>query len=355
MKKANGYRAFSLVLALLMLCSVLSGCGNSSTNAGAKASSPATSASAGSAQAASSGSAQATSWKPTSTVNVIVGFAAGGGMDTLARAVASYIDLDGQTMYVTNVEGGGGNIGGMEAYNAEPDGYTLYIGSPQANVCNYLSGGLTANLNEEMVYVCCIAEDVNVLTVAKNSPYQSFEDVVKAAKANPKSVSIASVGSGNSMEASATDVMQKAGIELNYVPYDSASKSRTAVLGGHSDLLWSQLAEAKSYVDSGDLRILAIASDERVSFYPDAPTFKELGVDATSAISRSYMLPPKTDEAIARYYDEKLHEVFKNSEFQSTIQDKLGYVLNYTDFDGMKDKTATLQKWGEAIMPTILK
>lgn len=265
-------------------------------------------------------------WKPESTVNVIVGFAAGGGMDSLARAVASYIDLDGQTMYVTNVEGGGGNIGGMEAYHSDNDGYTLYYGSPQANACNYLSGGLSENLNDEMVYIACLAEDVNVLTVAANSPYQTFQDVVDAAKANPKSISIASVGSGNSMEASAADIWLSADIELNYVPYDSASKSRTAVLGGHSDLLWSQLAEAKSFVDSGELRILAVASEERVSFYPDAPTFIELGIDTNSAISRSVMLPPGTDEAIARYYDEKLHEVFENPEFRATVQDKLGYV-----------------------------
>lgn len=347
MKKARLSRVIALVLSLLMLTSIVTACGSSGKQ------SPAASAPAASAPAASS--QKEASWKPTSTVNVIVGFAAGGGMDTLARAVASYVDLDGQTMYVTNVEGGGGNIGGMEAYNSDPDGYTLYIGSPQANVCNYLSGGLSANLNQEMCYVCCIAEDVNVLTVGKDSPYKSFEDVVTAAKANPKGVSIASVGSGNSMEASATDVMQQAGIELNYVPYDSASKSRTAVLGGHSDLLWSQLAEAKSYVDSGDLRILAVAAEERVPFYPDVPTFKELGVNSVSAISRSFMLPPKADEAIARYYDEKFRAVFDNPEFQSTVQDSLGYVLNYTDFDGMKTKTGELQTWAEGIMPTILK
>nr|WP_325199481.1 tripartite tricarboxylate transporter substrate binding protein [uncultured Oscillibacter sp.] len=293
-------------------------------------------------------------WKPASTVNVIVGFAAGGGMDSLARAVAQYIDLDGQSMYVTNIEGGGGNIGGMEAYHSDNDGYTLYFGSPQANACNYLSGGLSENLNEEMVYICCMAEDVNVLTVGAGSPYQTFEDVVAAAQANPKGISIASVGSGNSMEASAADVWLQAGVEFTYVPYDSASKSRTAVLGGHSDLLWSQLAEAKSYIDSGELRILAVAADERVSFYPDCPTFKELGVDTASAISRSVMLPPGADEAVARYYDEKLHEVFENPDFQAVVQDTLGYVLIYTDYDGMKDKTASLGQWAEKMMPMVL-
>lgn len=297
---------------------------------------------------------EAKGWKPESTVNVIVGFAAGGGMDSLARAVASYIDLDGQTMYVTNVEGGGGNIGGMEAYHSDNDGYTVYFGSPQANACNYLSGGLTEDLNSEMVYIACLAEDVNVLTVGADSPYQTFEDVVAAAKAAPNSISIASVGSGNSMEASAADIWLSAGIELNYVPYDSASKSRTAVLGGHSDLLWSQLAEAKSFVDSGELRILAVASEERVSFYPDCPTFIELGVDTSSAISRSVMLPPGTDEEIARYYDEKLQEVFENPEFQATVQDQLGYVLLYTGFDGMKEKAAKVGAWANEMMPLVL-
>jgi len=293
-------------------------------------------------------------WKPSKPVNVITGFAAGGGMDTLARAVASYINLDGQTMYVTNVVGGGGNIGGMEAFHAKPDGHTLYIGSPQANVCNFLSGGLKANLNEKMIYIACIAEDVNVLTVRADSPYKSFEELVAVAKKNPGKLTMASVGSGNSMEASATDIFLQADIKLTYVPYDSASKSRTAVLGANADMLWSQLAEAKSQIDAGELRILAIASEKRVNFYPDVPTFMELGVKTSSAISRSFLLPPGADEAIARYYDKKLAEVFNNEKFRTTVQDRLGYVLEYTDFDGMKAKAATLQKWGEKIMPLIL-
>lgn len=293
-------------------------------------------------------------WKPTETVNAIVPFAAGGGMDALARAVAQYIDLDGQSMYVTNIEGGGGNIGGMEAYHSPNDGYTLYFGSPQANACNYLSGGLTENLNEEMVYVACLAEDVNVLTVGADSEFETFEDVVEVAKENPGAISIASVGSGNSMEASAADVWIQADVEFTYVPYDSASKSRTAVLGGHADLLWSQLAEAKTYIDSGELRILAVAADERVDFYPDCPTFKELGVDTNSAISRSVMLPPETDEEIALYYNEKLKEVFDNPEFQELVQDTLGYVLIYTDYEGMKDKTAEIGAWADKMMPLVL-
>lgn len=327
-------KPIALLLVLAMSLTVLAGCKGKSTN--------------------NTDSTETQSWKPTSSVNVIVGFAAGGGMDSLARAVAQYIDLDGQAMYVTNIEGSGGNIGGMEAYHSDNDGLTLYFGSPQANACNYLSGGLTENLNEEMVYVACLAEDVNVLTVPSSSPYQSFEDVVEAAKAKPNSLTIASVGSGNSMNASAADVWMQAGIELVYVPYDSASKSRTAVLGKHEDLLWSQLAEAKTYIDSGELRILAVAAEDRVSFYPDVPTFKELGVDTTSAISRSVMLPPNTNEEIARYYDAKLREVFNNEEFQKLVQDKLGYVLIYTDYDGMKEKAATIGEWANKMMPLVM-
>lgn len=293
-------------------------------------------------------------WKPESSVNVIVGFAAGGGMDSLARAVVQYCDLDGETMYVTNIEGSGGNIGGMEAYHSDNDGLTLYFGSPQANACNYLSGGLSEDLNSEMVYVACLAEDVNVLTVQADSVYKTFEDVIAAAQNAPGDITIASVGSGNSMNASAADVWIQAGIELTYVPYDSTSKSRTAVLGGHEDMLWSQLAEVKSYVDSGELRILAIAADERVEFYPDVPTFKELDIDTTSGISRSVMLPPGTDEKIARYYAKKLKEVFDNPEFQALVKDTLGYVLIYTGYDEMKEKTAEVGTWAEKMMPLVL-
>lgn len=112
-------RIFTAFLCILMLAS-MAGCGKKEEPAK-------TEPSGQTGEPAQTEELAQASWKPEKTVNVIVGFAAGGGMDSLARAVANYIDLDGQTMYVTNVEGGGGNIGGMEAYHSDNDGYTIII------------------------------------------------------------------------------------------------------------------------------------------------------------------------------------------------------------------------------------
>ncbi len=235
--------------------------------------------------------AEKTAWAPKGTVKTIVTFGAGGGMDTIARTIASFINLDGQTMYITNLAGAGGCIGIMEGYHSTPDGYTLMIGSPEANVTNYISGSLKAPANKDMIYIGSVAYDMNVLCTAPGT-FANWSEFVAAAKAKPGKLNIASVGSMNSMQASITDVLLKANIKANYVPYDSASKSRTAAMGKKVDALWCQLSEAKPYLDSGELIGIAIAAKKRTEIAPNLPTFSEMGITQSVAfIEHCFYLP----------------------------------------------------------------
>ena len=94
----------------------------------------------------------------------------------------------------------------------------------------------------------------------------------------PGEVTIAGVGSGLN-KWMAVDFMQKTGIELKYVPYSDANETRAAVLGGQADVLFSQACESKPYYDSGEMRILAVAAEERAGFMDDIPTCTELGYE----------------------------------------------------------------------------
>ena len=187
---------------------------------------------------------------PTEAVNCIVPYSAGGGTDLMVRSVASAIDLDGQTMVVTNIEGASALTGSYECYNAEPDGYTLVSVAPEAWIAQYMSGALSDPLYEELTPICVVAEDPNVLAVAASSDWQTFDDFVNYAKGAGASCTIASTSKGGSNEFFTYGLADVAGYEFTYVPYDGGSKSRTAVLGGENDAVVCQVSEIKALVDS---------------------------------------------------------------------------------------------------------
>ncbi len=332
-------RIFALILTMAMTLTLAS-CGQQKSEPAQPAAEPAPEQTAEPA---------AEAWVPETNVEYIVGFAAGGGMDTMARAIATYIDLDGQSAYVTNIEGSGSAVAGMEFYHRDPDGYSFYVSSPESQACNYCNGALTENLNADCVPVASMCYDCNVICVGANSPYNTMEELLEAIKANPGSISLASISIGSYMHTSALSLMELTGVEFNYVPYDSASKSRTAVIGGNEDVLWCQISEAKAYVESGDLKILATTTKERTDYYPDIPTMAELGYECEMGLHRSFWLPAGTPDEIVSYYDNALNEVFNNEEFREVISG-LGYVLMYNGPEEMKTIAAEVQTWAEDLL-----
>ena len=108
-----------------------------------------------------------------------------------------------------------------------------------------------------------------------------------------------------------------------------------------------------SYVESGDLRVLGVASAERCSLLPDVPTLRESGIDSETGVTRAILLPPGTDEAIARYYDGKLKEVCDNPEFQKIAKETLGMELKYMGYDEMKEKAVEISEYAKSVMPLL--
>lgn len=268
---------------------------------------------------------------PTKDINMLVGYAAGGGTDTLARTAAQSVNLDGKTMTITNMEGANGLIASMECYNAAPDGYTLICAFPETWGCLYLSETTDKELYKEMTPVCSLVYDVNCLAVAKDSPFQTLDDLIQYAKAHPGEVSLASVSTGNVNHLSSLGFADACGIDITYVPYESASKARVALLGGHEDLWVCQASELKAVYDSGDVRVLAVAADERVSFLPDVPTFKESGFDIAVGLHRAFFAPPETPDYVIKYLNEKFKAVFDDPAVKDLLNNQLGFNAVWTE------------------------
>lgn len=266
---------------------------------------------------------------PERTIEFIVPYAAGGGTDVMARAVANKIsELKGWTTVVTNIEGASASIGSMEAYNRAPDGYTVLVHAIEAMLAYYLGGVYELDLTEECEMLATVVYDANVVSVGANSKFQSWEDVVEYATANPGELAWASVGSKSSNEQGSAEIWKEAGINVNYIPYDSASKSRTAVLGGHADVLYGQLSEVKALVDSGEMKILAVSAEDRI-FYEDVPTFKELGYDVVNGLHRGFFMPPETPAEIIEVLESAIYEVCQDEGFIDNMENNLGYAVEF--------------------------
>ena len=288
---------------------------------------------------------------PTEAVNCIVPYSAGGGTDLMVRSVASAIDLDGQTMVVTNIEGASALTGSYECYNAEPDGYTLVSVAPEAWIAQYMSGALSDPLYEELTPICVVAEDPNVLAVAASSDWQTFDDFVNYAKGAGASCTIASTSKGGSNEFFTYGLADVAGYEFTYVPYDGGSKSRTAVLGGENDAVVCQVSEIKALVDSGEMRVLGVSSAERVS-HIDAPTFKEQGYDIEFGLHRSIWATGGIDAQVKEYLVNAFQAACNDASCKETLEG-LGYTPAFATGDELAGKTATiaadLEKWAALV------
>lgn len=237
---------------------------------------------------------------------------------------------------MTNIEGGSSAIGTMEAYNRKPDGYTILCSMPEALMAYHLGGVLKVPAHEDLEMIATVVYDGNVISVAKDSKFKSIEDVIAYAKENPGKLNWASVGAKSSNEQASAEFWQAAGIEVNYVPYDSASKSRVAVMGGHADVLFGQISEIKAVVDSGDLIPLAVSTAERSKFFPDAPTFKELGYDIENGLHRGFMAPKGTPKEIINKLEAALKDVSENPEFIKLLEENLGYQAQFVGADELE-------------------
>ena len=320
-------RILAIVLALVMVIG-LAACGQTSSSSSQPQSE--TSAQASQPETGSAETPEST-W-PEDDVMMYIGYGAGGGSDLLARALAQYIDLGDHAMVCSNLTGGSGTIAMMECFNADPDGYSMNLCLPESFACLVLNGSLERQVFDDLIFLASPVYDVDALSVTKDSPYQTLEELIAYAKDHPGELTIAGVGSGLNKYC-AIKIMQDLDIEFSYVPYADSNETRAAVLGGQADILLSQACEAKPYYDSGDMTVLAVCADERVSFMPDVRTFNEMGYDIVLGIHRGFAVTPGTPEEVVRDLEARVKAVYDNPDFQDYMHNELGFNTVWTGHD----------------------
>jgi tripartite-type tricarboxylate transporter receptor subunit TctC len=216
---------------------------------------------------------------PERTLHIMVGFAAGGTVDTIARILANAAGpLLGQSIVVENRPGGSGSIAANAVIQAPPDGHTLLFGIFSLAVAPALAR-LTYDTLKDFTAVSQVASVPLLMFASPKSPYASVADVVSAAKAAPETVTYASGGVGSSAHLAAELMSRRAGIKLVHVPFRGGPPAAQAAIAGDVSLLWDTPTPAtRSYLNENRLRALAVMSNKRLPNFPEVPAIGELGI-----------------------------------------------------------------------------
>lgn len=255
---------------------------------------------------------------PTKPVTLIVPVAAGGGVDIVARLVASFWEKKlGQPIGVVNKAGAGGAIGFREAAKSEPDGYKVgVLNVPDSPIVVASKGAKAGYRNDDFVLLGAFTRSPFIVSTMKGSPFQTFQEFVDYAKKNPGKLGF---GLGGESHRLAIYAIEGAlGIDVNPAMFKSAGENLNALMGGH--LLAGMLAS--SFIVTGrekGLMGLVSTADKRLERLPEVPTFKELGYDVQFDISRVFVVPKGTPETIVRKLSETLVELTKNTEFVAKL------------------------------------
>ncbi len=212
----------------------------------------------------------------TRPVRLIVGAAAGGTTDLLARELAEELRQSlGLTAVVENRAGAGGNIAADHVAKSAPDGLTLLVAFTSHTMNAALFKRLPYDPVADFTPISQIARVSSALVVRPASPYRTLADLLAAARARPDGLSLAIGGIGSSLHMDTAQFRTRVGLTGPEVPYRGSAPALTDVLAGQVDAMFAPMGQAIAQVQGGTARVLAVSAPERVPVLPDAPTLAE--------------------------------------------------------------------------------
>jgi len=269
---------------------------------------------------------------PSRPIQVVLGFTAGGPTDVSTRTIAPFIEKHlggGASLTVVNRAGAGGEIAWTEVANARPDGYTVAVLSTPAFVSFPVERRTRYDVNS-FAYAGTVVEEVGAMIVRPDSPWRSVQDLIAAAKADPGGIPYASAGVGGGMHLATLQLEKAAGIKLRLVPTRGANDAKLAVMGNHVPLAAVSGSGAVEGHRQNEVRVLGLMSENRLSFAPDLPTFREQGLDVVVPITRGFGFPKATPPEIVARWTEALRKVAQDPEYRA-VAERESLLVNFRD------------------------
>ncbi len=287
---------------------------------------------------------------PAKTIEIIVPYAAGGGQDVLTRAIEKYWALE-KPIAVINKPGSGAKMGTTEVMRSNPDGYTL-LSHTMALVIGYYADVYDTPVWREVEPVACITTEDSSISVNVDSKWNTIEELIDYAKKNPGKLNVGFAGIGGTTHTLAAGFANKAGIEVTYVPFAGGADTKTALAGGHIDVMCSQISEAIDMVRAGKFRMLAISGEQRNKGVPDVPTLKEKGIDFVYEMWRGIFAPKGTPKEVISIVEAELKKITENPEFVS-LMSNLTYKVNFVPAEEFTEVMEEGSKLIEPLAPLL--
>nr|WP_236760254.1 tripartite tricarboxylate transporter substrate binding protein [Rhizobium rhizogenes] len=214
---------------------------------------------------------------PERTITLVVPFAAGGSTDVVARVIAQKMgDALGQQIVVENVAGAGGNLGADRVARAEPDGYTILMGTVATHALNPLILKTKPyDPEKDFAPISLLVVVPNVLVVNPQLPVNNVAELIALLKKEPDKHAYASSGNGTPLHLSGELFKSMAGVDMQHVPYKGSGPALNDLLGNQISIMFDNLPSSSAHIKSGTLKALGVTTAERASSFPDVPTIAE--------------------------------------------------------------------------------
>lgn len=273
---------------------------------------------------------------PERPITLIVPWAAGGGTDATARIVGSLLEKElGQPVNVVNRAGGNGVVGHQAIASARPDGYTLGMITVEISMMHHQ--GLTKLNPRDYTPLGLMNVDPAAVTVSAESPYKNMDDLIKAVKANPGKLKASGTGQGGIWHLALAGMLKDLKLDQSAVPFVPSNGAAPAMLelaAGGIDIVTAALPEARSLIDAGKARPIAVMSDSQSALYPDVPTLKSAtGSDWTIGVWRGIAGPKGLPSDVQKRMEVALKKINESKEFKDFMALR-GFGIAYADGAG---------------------
>jgi len=287
---------------------------------------------------------------PSRSVRIIVGTAAGGGMDIAGRVIAQALtERLGQQFFVEDRPGAGTNVGTELVVRSTPDGYTLLLSSAANAINATLYQNLNFNFIRDVAPVATIARVPQVMEVHPSVPAKTVPEFIAYAKANPHKINMASAGNGSVQQVAGELFKMMAGVDMVHVPYKGAGPALVDLLGGQMQVMFDTTPGSIAHIKAGQLRALAVTTTSRADALPDLPTVGDFVPGYEASQWYGLVAPKDTPAAVIEKLNMEVNAALATPGMKTRLADLGGAPFSGTPAEFGALITKDTEKWGKVV------
>ena len=298
-----------------------------------------------------------TDW-PKKPIQMILSFPAGGSTDVFARSIAVPLgEALGQAVVVENKPGAGGMIGMTAAAKANPDGYTIHFSAlTNQAIAQALFNNPPVDLQKDFASVALVGSVPHILEVNPSVPAKNLTELIAFIKSKNGNFNYASQGNGSLSHLESTLFMQRIGATGTHIPYKGSSFALPDLIAGNTLMMFDSLTASLPHIQSGKLRPIAIASNERSPLLPNVPTFEQDGMKKFDVENFFAIYAPKgTSSAVIARLEKEIRKILTNPDFKNKLANQ-GLQTQFANSEKLTEiTTAEHVKWSKAVKAANIK